>query len=160
VDIDRQAALQECDALLEVIEQAMLDGLHRARLPTDLRARLVDLALAVRYDKAIPSNHRDSHHWVLDLQGARLLTGHGAAGKGGPSRRSKRPSPRRSLYHRARVQESLRRDPEWAFYAWQAAVDNAKRWPSPEAVQLMLDAWSHYWDVIQGAEDCLRRRVA
>ncbi len=52
---------------------------------------------------------------------------------------------------------AARWDQEWAWYAWQAVADDAKRWPSVQRVGGARAAWEHYWAVTNASDDLLER---
>lgn len=148
----------DTDPLLAGIERVMLRGQGGRRIPDRLWDRLGELADRVGHGPNPPETYREAHGYVFELQRRaqqrvqigpprpRRTAGHGSARSRAQSR-----------YHAARVPESVRWDPEWAWYAWQAAADDAKCWPSGERVGIARAAWSHYWEVIQAAADPLER---
>ncbi len=148
----------DTDRLLDTIERVMLRGRGAGRIPDRLWNRLGELADAVGYRPDPPETYGEAHGYVFSLQRRaqereRLHS---------PSRRSRSNTAAHATcrYHAARVSDAMRWDPGWAFLAWQAAADDAKRWPSVDRVRVSREAWEHYWQVLDLAADGEMERAA
>ncbi len=112
--------------------------------------RLGQFADRTAYGPDPPETYREAHAYVFALQRRaqqRVMCGHDATDRDSAFRACR--------YHAALVPEAVRCDPEWAWYAWQAAADDAKQWPSVERVRVSRAAWAHYWCVIDGMDESL-----